>query len=72
MAGIEHDGLDLLRFLDPARAQNRLDDFAHVHHRDQVFVAAIQEREVRQEPDAVDGNLARAGLGADRPVLAPQ
>src|SRR4051812_6416987 len=38
MTRIEHDGIDFLRILDPARPEDGLDDFAHVHHRDQVFV----------------------------------
>ena len=72
MAGIEHHGLDLLRALNSARTEDRLDDLADIHHRDQVIVAAAQERKVREETNTVDREFARPRLGADDPALASE
>ena len=72
MAGIEHHGLDLLRVMNSARAKNRLDDLADIHHRDQVIVAAAQERKVREKTNTVDRKLAGSRLGTDDTALAPE
>lgn len=73
VAGIEHHGLDLLRFLNSARAKNRLDDLADIHHRNQVIVAAAaEERKVREKSDTVDRKLAGSRLGTEDTTLAPE
>ena len=72
VAGIEHDRLHFLRILDPARTQDRLDDFADIHGGDQVAFRAAREREIGEETHAIDVDLARAGLRADAAALAAQ
>src|SRR5947209_7918758 len=70
--GIQDHGLHFLRLLDPARPQDRLDYFADVHDRDEVFAVVVEQRKVGEEPDAVDRYFTGPSLGADRPALTPE
>ncbi len=72
VTGIEHHGLDPFRFMNSARPKHGLENFADIHHRDQVVVLAAEKREVCEKSDAVDRKLARAGLRPDRTALAPE
>jgi len=72
VARIEDDSFHLVRSLDAARPQDWFDDFAHVHHGDEIFVTVVQEREVGEEADAIDRQLTRPCLRANRPALAPE
>ena len=69
---IEDHGFDLLRFLQATRAQNRLDDFAHVHRRDDGIVAIVRDWEVSEKSEAVYVNLARPDFGAQPAAVAVQ
>jgi hypothetical protein len=69
---IEHDRGDVLRVLDPTRAQDRLDDFSDIDRGDEIVFPADEERKAGQEAHAVNKDFARAGLRAHSATIAAQ
>ena len=72
VTGIEHDRFYFVCVVDSVRAQDWLDDFAHVHDRNQSVIGVADNREVGKEPDAVDIDFARTGLGAQAATIVAQ
>ena len=59
-----------MRVLDSARPQDGLDELADIERGDQLPLALLEEREVREEADSIDVELARAGLRANAATLS--
>src|SRR5436190_22732853 len=70
MTGIEHHSFNPFCFWNPAGTKDGFDDLAHIHDRDEVVITATNERKVRKEPDAINPEFTRAGLGTNHAMLA--
>ena len=72
MARIEHNGFDASGVRNPARPQHRLDHFAHVHDRNEVFVVVENDRKIGEESHAIDVELTGAGGRANAAAITAQ
>lgn len=65
VAGIKDNGAEGGGVFDEAGAHDRLDDFCHIHCRNQNFPILLPDRKAQDILDIVDENLALARLAAD-------